>query len=68
VNADRSDLAQRLQLLEANAETTRRDLSAAIAGLDASRLEIQALRTSMSWRVTAPLRAVYRLVKQPAAD
>ncbi len=72
VNADRADLAQRLQRLEADAEATRRDLSAAVAdltaALDASRFEVQALRTSMSWRVTAPLRAVYRLVKQPAAD
>jgi len=60
VNADHVDLSQRLQRLEADAEATRRDLTAA---LDASRFEVQALRTSMSWRVTAPLRAVYRLVK-----
>jgi hypothetical protein len=36
-----------------------RDLTTA---LEASRLEVLALRSSMSWRVTAPLRAAYRLL------
>jgi hypothetical protein len=83
-NVERSELAQELQRVEADAEAQRHQLSDAeaeqhrlseavarldaqtkdlTAALDASRYEVQALRTSMSWRVTAPLRAVYRLVK-----
>jgi hypothetical protein len=60
VNAERSELAERQRRIEADAEDMRLELTAA---LDASRFEVQALRTSMSWRVTAPLRVVYRLVK-----
>jgi hypothetical protein len=55
-NGERAALVERLQRLENDSD----NLSAA---LEASRFEVQALRTSMSWRVTAPLRAVYRLVK-----
>jgi hypothetical protein len=57
VVADRNRL--RAEYDHANAE--RKELTAA---LDASRFEVHALRTSMSWRVTAPLRALYRLAKQ----
>jgi hypothetical protein len=60
VSAERSELAERQRRIEDDAEDTRLELTAA---LDASRFEVQALRTSLSWRVTAPLRVVYRLVK-----
>jgi hypothetical protein len=35
-------------------------------GLDAARHEVAALRASRSWRVTAPLRALYRLAQKTA--
>jgi hypothetical protein len=63
LDAERADVADRLARAEAGMATLQLAVSTITAALDSSRFEAAALRSSMSWRVTAPLRAVYRLLK-----
>jgi len=56
IEALRIDLQQRVATLEKDHAVLHGDLSAA-------RHEVKALRGSASWRVTAPLRAAYRLFR-----
>jgi hypothetical protein len=56
LEALRNELQGRSEALEQEAGALQRDLSAVRADADA-------LRKSASWRVTAPLRAVYRIFR-----
>jgi glycosyltransferase involved in cell wall biosynthesis len=54
---------EELQLLKARLEEARRDASASTrAAYESAIAEVRALRASASWRITAPLRALYELL------
>jgi hypothetical protein len=57
------DLVTERDRVESERTVLMQRLAAVQQELDASRFEVAALRSSLSWRVTAPLRAVYRLMK-----
>jgi hypothetical protein len=63
LEAARKELQDRLKALEREADLSRPTVVQLQHELSAARAEAEALRTSASWRVTAPLRAVYRIFR-----
>jgi hypothetical protein len=63
LEAARQELQHRIDALEREADLFRPNVVALQQELSAARGDAAALRKSASWRVTAPLRAVYRIFR-----
>jgi hypothetical protein len=63
LEAVRKDLQDRIEALERETHLFRENAGALQHELSAARADAEALRKSASWRLTAPLRAVYRIFR-----